>query len=457
MNKKNFPIEEQFKQTARSIEPSQDFSEDLWKQIKNTKQQPAVKNTFFSGLFARPFLSTGTLVTTILVVLALTNPQKVLAAVQSLIEYLPGIGFVEEDDNTLYLNEPVSTEVGDFKLVVDQAVRSSQNTIVAYHLEGVEPVCFYDRNQLILPDGRTLLPIGGGVEGQEARVEFFPLPDGVNQATLKASNNFEPEPGCTAPEEWEIEITFDSTEPQVPPAAVSDIQAVQNNAGVSIYLDQFVELEDAYLLSGHTEWTGERKHQENARPIVQTASVIDANGKTVPLEMADDGNDNENFAFLIKDKDLQSPLTLSIKELNAWAFPENDNTFSFEAGSDPQIGQIWNPEQRVEISERTLTIHKIEAIDLEDNEIEGQVDGYAFEIEKSANLDYYDIACSSPDSPDSLYGYSGGETIPLGENLDRFEMGINPFPTGTVTCQIWTIDYKIEGPWDINWQIPTAP
>jgi hypothetical protein len=262
MNKKNLPIEEQFKQTARSIEPSQDFSENLWKQIKNTKQQPAVKNTFLSGLFARPLLSSSTLVIAILLVLALANPQKVLAAVQNLLEYLPGIGFVEEDENTLYLAEPVSTEEGDFKLVVDQAVRSSQNTIVAYHLEGVENVCFYDKNQLILPDGSKLLPIGGGVQGQEARIEFFPLPEGVTRAILKAGNSSEPDPACTAPEEWEIEITFDSSEPQVTPAKVFDSQAIQSgtsenssNAGVSIFLDQLVELEDAYLPVSYTHLT----------------------------------------------------------------------------------------------------------------------------------------------------------------------------------------------------------
>ena len=463
MNKKNLSIEEQFRQAAHSIEPSQDFSDGLWKQIKNTKQQSAVKNTFFSGLFAHPFLSTGTLAITLLLVVALANPQKVLAAVQSLLEYLPGIGFVEEDENTLYLAEPVSTEEGDFKLVVDQAVSSSQNTIVAYHLEGVENVCFYDKNQLLLPDGTKLLPIGGGVQGQEARIEFFPLPEGVTQAILKAGNSSEPDPACTAPEEWEIEITFDSSEPLVTPATVFDSQAIQtgtsensSNADVNLFLDQFVELEDAYLLTGHTEWTGERKHEENARPIVQTASVIDANGKTVPLELAVDGNDNENFAFLIRDKNLQSPLTLSIKEMSVWAFPEEDNTFSFEAGSDPQLGQIWNPEQSVEISGRTLTVHKIEAIDLEDIATEG-VDAYAFEIEKSSNLSYYNFGCSSPESPDSLFGYSGGETIPLGDNLDRIKMGITPFPTGTVTCEVWTIDYILEGPWNIDWQIPTTP
>ena len=462
MNKKNLSIEDQFRQASRSLEPSQDFSEDLWKQIKKTKQQPAVKNTFFSGLFARPFLSTGTLVIAILLVVALANPQKVLAAVQSLLEYLPGIGFVEEDENTLYLAEPVSTEEGDFKLVVDQAVSSSQNTIVAYHLEGVENVCFYDKNQLLLPDGTKLLPIGGGVQGQEARIEFFPLPEGVTQAILKAGNSSEPDPACTAPEEWEIEITFESTEPLVTPAIVFDSQAIQtgtsensSNAGVSLFLDQLVELEDAYILTGHMEWP-EDQDWENARPIVQTASVIDANGKTVSLELADDGNDNENFAFLIKDKDLQSPLTLSIKKLSIWAFPEESSAFSFEAGSEPQIGQIWNLDQTIEAAGKTLTVQKVEAIDLENNDIKGQVDGYAFEVERNSDLDFFSLACSSPESPESLYGGSGS-TIPLDEGLDRIEMGFTPLPTGTVTCRIWDMNYTVEGPWSIELQIPSAP
>ena len=146
----------------------------------------------------------------LLLELVISTPQTVLAAFKNLLSYIPGIGFVQTAESTLYLAEPIKVVQDGFVLSIDQVVADPEKVVVSYHIEGITAdmsECFYDDNRLQLPDGKVSLPIGGGVEGTIARVEFAALPAGVNEATLLASME-NPSGDCTAPKEWTLPFTL---------------------------------------------------------------------------------------------------------------------------------------------------------------------------------------------------------------------------------------------------------
>jgi len=207
-------LENRLRSAARSVEPSNDFTDNLWNQIKNTHHTIRAPQKFKRWLWAP-----ASAVLVAVLVLTLITPQGVMAAIRNMLAYLPGVGFVQNDKNTLYLQEPVTAEQDGVTLTIEQVVADADKTVVVYHVDGLPTSeigtspCFYDGNQLLLPDGSTRLPTGGGVEGSQARVEFFPLPEGVTQATLLASMNI-PDPACSVPQQWKVGFSLGTTPPE---------------------------------------------------------------------------------------------------------------------------------------------------------------------------------------------------------------------------------------------------
>ncbi len=171
-------LEENIRFMVETVEPDLKFSNTLWNKIIQTSQEPELV-PFYRQLFSKPAWNlTMALIVAAIAIIAI-GPQNVAAAFNKLLSYLPGIGFVQNDNSTLYLPEPLSIQNNGITLVIDQAVIDTTNTVVTYHFENLPKkagseadACFYDRNELITSDGKTKLPIGGGVQGNIARLNL---------------------------------------------------------------------------------------------------------------------------------------------------------------------------------------------------------------------------------------------------------------------------------------------
>ena len=279
----NFPIEEKIRAAAQAVEPRSEFSDALWRQIAEKPARPANRYPALQ-LTNRPLWIAAISVLGVALVIGAFGPQNVAAAFRSLMGYLPGIGFVQNEEGTLYLAKPVTAEQEGVSLIVEQAVADANKVVVAYRIEGlpeVKPgetmVCFYDGNKLRLPDGKTRMPTGGSVIGSQARVEFQPLPAGVQRVTLLASQMF-PDPACTAPAELKVDLDFSPKPPEVtlmpvienvavtPESSTPDntpgeattpspeTSAAEDTNGIGFVIDRSVELPDGYLIAGHIVW-----------------------------------------------------------------------------------------------------------------------------------------------------------------------------------------------------------
>jgi hypothetical protein len=485
IDQSNNPIEDKIRSAARSLEPRREFSEALWHQIE-AKPRRSAWYAPFQQIFARPVLNAAMALAIVAVAVFAIGPQNVATAFNNLIAYLPGVGFVQNDDGTLYLQQPVSIEQNGVTLTVDQAVTGETGTVISYHIDGLPEVkpgeavaCVYDGNLLRTANGRTQHPTGGGVESgrdgsdsSSARIEFPALPEGDRKATLLVSMNIQ-DPACTAPAEWSVDLEFgakpagtplmpviEGKDAQLPavtdasaspnPADSSAAAAPQDNAGIRFNIDQIAALNDGYLITGQAQW--DNKAWRNVQMNLDNFQVIDADGNPVPAKPADDGWEDNRFAIKITGKEFKSPLTLKIPAVTIMATEDEATSFSFDAGANPQIGQSWDLNQDLTLAGQKIQVKSIRAIHQE-AEVEGQQtgDGFEAEIKNTPEINNVGLWCQGKE--EASMGWSEGKNLgDTGKILSvLYPDGL---PTGKITCHFQNLMYQINGAWQVQWQLP---
>lgn len=445
------PVEKKLHEVAQSIEPSADFSQDLWKQIKMKNQ-----NNHEPKRISRRFWIPAAVVMGLLLVLVISTPQTVLAVFKNLLSYIPGIGFVQTAESTLYLAEPVKVEQDGYSLVIDQVVADPDKVVVSYHIEGIAAdvsACFYDGNQLQLSDGKIRLPIGGGVEGTTARVEFAALPAGVTEATLLASMD-NPSESCAAPKEWKVSFALGTEVPAVeilPVAEPVSTQAASNlpesGSIAQISVDRVVELADGYLLTGHMvlsdpEW-------QNVVFDMDSITATDANGKSVAIEPTGESFGDNEFSLKVSGKDFSEPLTISVKDVWVWANVENAPSFSFDAGTGVQTGQSWKINNELTVASKKILIDSVQAVqDASHLNSPTTLYGYAISANSEA-MNNVSFNCTGQDGPRSILG----GTKPINGNGLLIENYYpDGLPEGQITCKFQAAQFKETGDWQFTWQ-----
>ena len=199
-----------------------EFAEHLWKQVVEQPQKQSGFNTQFPRIFARPVWAASTIVLLVTVVLITTlGPGQVWAAVQKLIGYIPGIGFVENNEATLILSQPVTKSRGQVSVTVVNAVASIDNTRIILQADGLNGLRKYVQDnrpkssgslRLLQPDGSSIPLKSISVEyvsasAIEVQMKFQPFSTGVREVTL-AFTQIPGVPAGFAPESWQISLDF---------------------------------------------------------------------------------------------------------------------------------------------------------------------------------------------------------------------------------------------------------
>jgi hypothetical protein len=476
MNSSNLPTEDKIRAAARSVEPRHEFSDGLWNQIADTPQHTPWYAAFKKP-FTRPAWSIGTAVVIVGLIVFAIGPQNVLAAFTNLIGYLPGIGFVQNDSSTLYLPKPVSVSKDGITLTVEQVVADADTTTVAYHIDGMKDsqasVCFYDNNLVKTSDGKMLHPTGGGVTGNQARIEYMPLPAGSDKMTLLVSMNVA-DPACTAPAEWSIDLTLGAMPanvtvmPVVEETRPADAAADQTtpstplSAGIpadqladfSFVIDKSVELSDGYMITGHIQMKD--LSMENLSVFPETLTANGADGQSYPIEPSDEGTKDNELAYKITGKPLKIPLTIAIQTAQVIANMDDGPSFSFDAGSDPRVGQSWDVDQDLDVLGKKVSIGKATAIHNDNGANQAdKADGFAFEINTDPAIAHINFFCTTNTaggmgwSESSKQAHSGNAW----ELRTFFEKGI---PSGTVSFKVTMLELELTGSWETTWQVPEA-
>ena len=391
-----------------------------------------------------------------------------LAAVKNLIGYIPGIGFVQQDASTLYLAKPVSITQKGVTLTVEQAVADATRIVISYRMDGLpEPgqgetyACVYSDNRLKLPNGKERLPVGGGISGNEARIEFSPLPAGVKQVKLVSHG----EADCPAPIDWSVDIPLGTAAPQPslpvmdvtpvssPSEVISPEAATSQNAAagssitdqVKVTVEKTVPLAEGWLVTGHISWSDPQIKNMYVPPEMVTAT--DQAGKNIPVEPIDAGYSNGEFGFILKQKEILSPVKLSIQSVMVNGMLENGPEFSFNTGSNSQPGQEWVIGKTLDVFGMPVDVVKVTPAGFDDG-----TKGYAVTLripDAISNIDMQYVT--------KAVGFgSFGEGRPLAEHQYEIRMGFpGDVPEGQLTFAIFNVQWDLVGNWETSWNMPS--
>lgn len=127
-----------------------------------------------------------------LVVTLFVGPQRVLAALQGVLGYIPGVGFVNKE-SALALRDPIEQVQNGQTFQVDQILASPKETVLVVRIQGFAAYQDVGLNRgisLQLPDGKIFTPGDFGIESTGVPGEYLgvfkmaPLPTGERQVTV---------------------------------------------------------------------------------------------------------------------------------------------------------------------------------------------------------------------------------------------------------------------------------
>ncbi|MGD8456914.1 MAG: hypothetical protein PVF83_11045 [Anaerolineales bacterium] len=408
----------------------------------------------------------------LVVVTLVIGPQRVWAAVRSLFGYLPGVGYVETDGSLRVLSESVLIERDDVSVFVEQAIADSQRTVVVYKVEGLSVQAANSEGEgartgsvpyLQLPDGEQLNLMSGGGPGwgigYRNRLVFPAIPADVNDLLLVIPV-LQGMPHGVAPEDWEIPLHFELAPPDLTLQPVYETDATPTGSetpdssetpesptksevhGIELSLDRIVELDDGYILEGNLSWEGAA---DVDRTGFYEIDLFDANGQKIPAESVSPDpvqylERSEAWALQTSSKAYPGPWVISLPEMMLHVMATVG--FQIDLGYDPQLGQVWEFDQPLEVAGQPVRLTSARLYRSQDERI-----WLEFSFSNDTGIISFDV-WDPNNSSERVSGRGSVEddgTITAAFTYDEI-------PTGLHDIEIVGMMYTQDGPWTITWQ-----
>ena len=409
----------------------------------------------------------------VLVVTLFVGPQRVLAQLQGILGYVPGVGFVNKE-SALALREPIAQVKNGQTFQVDQILASPKETVLVARLEGFPAYQNVGLNQgvsLQLPDGKILTPGDFSVENTGVPGEYLgvfkmsPLPKGVNRVTVtwKQTNL------TSQPVNWQVTaVLYPVTDPDIQkslPNSYAPVNASVTQHDITLKVDQ---------VSSSPQGTGVRLQMifsEAFSAINPNDPVLFDNlGKTYPrangrIPFEDQGQSphtlvtqdptprtftslHQNFEFPAVDPAAQR-LGVRVTQMGFSARPYA--AYSIDMGVHPAVGDQWPINQVLTISDLSFKVLRARLISLDqnafgnnDNAIGQSMVGLVLDIEP-ANPDVAHL--------DQVWLYVPGSREVFDKATNTWSAAWTPdkAPAGKIDIHLTGIQGVIQGNWQIRW------
>lgn len=408
----------------------------------------------------------------LLIILALTlalGPQRVLAQVLSWFGYVPGTGYVQTENGLRVLAEPQSQERDGIRADVLSGLVDDEHTTLTLQFQGIRQdqkpnsediVGCWQQPSLLLPTGEVLEILGGEGGGGPSwmRMQFsYPaLPEDVNEVVLQVPCVPEVLPGL-GPEDWRIPLRFVPAPPDfqtlpVLPLPQASPESEDGPYGFALMVDDYVELEDGYLIRGRLSW----EQSEFTMPEFWWIglTLVDADGNNIPVEFEDFPNppsdpDQRYLTWVLRTntKYITSPAHVVLGELSVRVFQSQESAaeVAVDLGNNPVDGQVWPVDAELPIGAHSAHIESLTFASRAD----GTYSLLTRVLLDPATITYVNL--SDKDNHSQMYGsYSAGEqtgVLELGTIYDYFPAGVHRF---------WVDNYfvRFEGPWTAQLTLP---
>lgn len=503
------PVEEALRTFYHTPEPDPRFVETLAQQLFTAsemveEEQTAVAppfSSFWHNLWRNlitPFRQRrwATAVLLILTIFSLSlaaiGPQRAWAALQQWLSFVPGVGFADLQD-TYLLPAPVSNTQQGVTLTVEQVLARPHQTTVVFHSTGLPAETLFPggddgeyRFRLHLPDGQILtsetwmLRVGGG------SVTFPPLPHGVMAETDAITLTLEigrlplVPPGM-APESWRLPLVLEAATadrvaalypvPYTPDNAVAEKDGVTvrvlevahtpQETAVRVQVQWADSVRQMRFLSGgptlpylrdelgQTYWYGVGS---TSGAVAQR--VVTPLAQTAPTPAPEQPTFSDTLFFQPLSLGTQQ-LTLVIEGLE-FEVPA-ETAFTFDLGPQPQAGDKWPLDLRLDVAGFPLHITAARLISetLQTGPTTDDVQeriALQFDLEPSPNVAGLWLDASAS-------GFSGGSSGQYDPQTGRRQIAVTvdvrePLPTGLITIKIPTATVVQTGPWELTWTVP---
>jgi len=425
-----------------------------------------------------------TVVVALLVIgIVLMNVPAVRAAIQSWFGYVPGIGLVSEGQIRV-LAEPVSVTRDGITLKIEHVLVDSTQTTVVYSVDGLamemldnqpnwnSPGCYTDAT-LRLPEDELLSTdlIGTSwITGFQHKTIYPVIPSTVNEVTFIMPCIQSAIPG-KAPENWELSFrlipapadmtAFPVIEISTPVAEMPTVlpqaepMTTLSTDGISLVLDRAVQMDDGYLIYATLHWenSGFSSIDQNDASAIH---LLDANGQEVAYTYDLDALSNMEWqpgktSFVLRTAPIQvvGPLTLVLDSVAVTVAVPIDATFTFDPGTDPQPGQVWELNKDINVGyghslrvlRATYPKPPMENFPLQS--------GFSFDIESPTGVTQ---AMLFDKNHERAGGGGGGGSI-----TGIFSSGFSydgDIPEGPITVDIESIGFSLSGHWEASWTPP---
>jgi len=401
-------------------------------------------------------------VSVLLGALLLFGPEKVAAALQSLLGYIPGVGFVRTDTPFRILADQVKVEKSGAVLFIRQVVADQNRTVVVFEVDCPGPetqwlktgtFCIEGEPALRLADGTLLRTDGrfGQVDRTyyRERAEFPPLPATATSVTLILKVSAAPgEPG----EPWLVDLPLTPSMQEATlypvmmttPLRAGDPAATPSPDGIDFSLDRVVAMEEVILLQGGVDWDPAR--YTHAEVDFTSLEITDSAGRECPWEFADAdpllGGEEDRALWAIRFNHRSRPGPFRLKAGSMIVEKLVRASFEMDFGPAPQPGQIWALDipLRLDGYDVRVTYAKMD--------IRGGTRFVVFSFEGNEPVFFEAIWKDADQSSDPFGGGTGEPSTVFGGGAEY-----DQFPTGRHTIRIESITVRIQGAWTIPFDV----
>ncbi len=400
------------------------------------------------------------------------GPQKVYAAIQSLVGYVSGVGFISPED-AFALRVPIERTKNGESFQITQLVSTSKETFLVLRVENFPAYddIGLDRGLFVkLSDGSVLVPHSFSVDstgtpGEYIGVfQFDPLPLGTRKVTIiwNQSTNIKNSKKFT----WRIPVSMfpisDSEVKKILPSSYDPKAAISTDNGVTLAVDQvsLSQMDTAirlqmnfpvvfdYISPGKyvlTDGQG-RTYQKNINKVHfedqgQSPQILVTPG----ISQHAFKNLHETLVFSAIDPTINQ-LILQVDQLDFRAF--SYMTFSIDLGSHPTVGDSWPINQTMTIGETSFQVNRARMVAL-DKDAPGSIGQPMIGL-------VLDIEPANPDDVQLnqiwLRVWGSQEVFDGTTHTWATAWPVNNVPTGVIEIHLDRVQGTLFGKWKIEWK-----
>lgn len=310
----------------------------------------------------------------------LLGPQKVWAAVHSLVGFIPGIGFVQENNPIRSLLQPVQQTQEGVTVTIQDTIVTESSTFINILVDGILSYQVIEAGtpqqssqlQLYLPDGTTIALKGYNISFMEKepaiQLVFETLPPEINQINL----TFESIPGIPrslSPIGWSFPIELSANPPpdrSIPARSLNLLSGPE--FGLIFKINSIAYLHDNTAIE--LELVSNNPNVTVSQNWWNAVAVYDENDRYYPFTGIPIYNlDNQDIITVFTDK-LEPSQVYSISISNGFQLIHQipkDDEFVFELDPNAAADQSWELNRQFNIDNYSITLTKAKLVRADDD------------------------------------------------------------------------------------------